>query len=171
MVKLLSSNAGGVGSILGREAKFPHASWPKKNKNKNTEQKQYYNKFNKDFKNVCLLNHFSQCLTLWDAMDCSLPGFSVHGNSRQEYWSGLLYTPPGNLPGSEIVPGSLKPPALAGGFFTTRATWNGPHQNLKIIIIIIKRKDSMVTHLLMKSLNSADHMAGCLSFGGGFLEK
>ena len=27
------------------------------------------------------------CLTLRDLMDCSLPGSSVHGFSRQEYWS------------------------------------------------------------------------------------
>ena len=27
--------------------------------------------------------------TLSDAMDCSLPGSSVHGFSRQEYWSGV----------------------------------------------------------------------------------
>ena len=35
--------------------------------------------------------------------------------SRQEYWSGLLFSSPGDLPESEIKPGS---PALAGGFFT-----------------------------------------------------
>ena len=29
------------------------------------------------------------CLTLRDPMDCSLPGSSVHGFSRQEYWSGV----------------------------------------------------------------------------------
>ena len=29
------------------------------------------------------------CPTLGDPMDCSLPGSSVHGFSRQEYWSGL----------------------------------------------------------------------------------
>ena len=27
--------------------------------------------------------------TLSDPMDCSLPGYSVHGFSRQEYWSGV----------------------------------------------------------------------------------
>ena len=27
--------------------------------------------------------------TLSDPMDCSLPGSSVHGFSRQEYWSGV----------------------------------------------------------------------------------
>ena len=39
--------------------------------------------------------------------------------SRQEYWSGLLFSFPGDLldPGMEIA--SLAFPALAGGFFTT----------------------------------------------------
>ena len=27
--------------------------------------------------------------TISDPMDCSLPGSSVHGFSRQEYWSGV----------------------------------------------------------------------------------
>ena len=29
------------------------------------------------------------CLTLRDPMDCSLPGSSVYGFSRQEYWNGV----------------------------------------------------------------------------------
>ena len=29
------------------------------------------------------------CLSLGDPMDCSLPGSSIHGFSRQEYWSGV----------------------------------------------------------------------------------
>ena len=29
------------------------------------------------------------CLTLYNSMDYSPPGSSVHGISRQEYWSGL----------------------------------------------------------------------------------
>ena len=38
------------------------------------------------------------------------------GFSRQKYWSGLPFLPPGDLPDPEIKP---KSPALAGGFFTT----------------------------------------------------
>ena len=39
------------------------------------------------------------CLTLCDPMDRSLPGSSVHGIfSRQEYWSGLPFPFPGDLP-------------------------------------------------------------------------
>ena len=45
------------------------------------------------------------------------------GFSRQEYWSGLPCPPPGDLPDPEIEPVSLMSPALAGGFFTTSATW------------------------------------------------
>ena len=43
------------------------------------------------------------------------------GFSRQEYWSGLPCSPPGNLPDPGIEPTSLMSPELAGGFFTTRA--------------------------------------------------
>ena len=44
------------------------------------------------------------------------------GFSRQDYWSGLSGSPPGNLPNPGIEPKSLMSPALAGGFFTTSAT-------------------------------------------------
>ena len=37
------------------------------------------------------------CPTL-QAMDCSPPGSSVHGIFWQEYWSGLLFPSPGDLP-------------------------------------------------------------------------
>ena len=47
MVKTSPSNAGGADSIPGRGAEIPHASRPK---NQNIKQKQYCNKFNKDFK-------------------------------------------------------------------------------------------------------------------------
>ena len=45
------------------------------------------------------------------------------GFFRHEYWSGLPCPPPGNLPDPGIEPVSLTSPALAGGFFTTSATW------------------------------------------------
>ena len=54
VVKTSSSNAGGVGSTPDQGAKILHASWPKSQTNKQTKQlkkkqKQYCNKFNKDF--------------------------------------------------------------------------------------------------------------------------
>ena len=64
------------------------------------------------------------CLTLCDPMDCSLPGSSVFlGFSRQEYWGGLWFPSPGDLPDPGIEPTSLTSLALAGGFFTTSTTW------------------------------------------------
>ena len=60
---------------------------------------------------------------LSDPMDHSLPGFSVHGYSRQEYCRGLPFPFLGNLPNPGTEPSSLKSPALAGGFFMTSATW------------------------------------------------
>ena len=37
-------------------------------------------------------------------MDCSLPGSSAHGFSRQGYWNGLPFPPPGDLPNTGIKP-------------------------------------------------------------------
>ena len=71
---------------------------------------------------VCLLSHFS-CVplfaNLW-TVACQAP-LSM-GFSRQEYWSGLLCPPPGDLPDPEIESMSLISPALAGRFLTS-ATW------------------------------------------------
>ena len=55
-------------------------------------------------------------LTLSDPMDCSPPGSSVHGLSRQEHWSGLPSPSPGDLPDPGVEPGSVSSPALAGAF-------------------------------------------------------
>ena len=43
--------------------------------------------------------------------------------SRQEYWSELPCPPPEDIPEPVIESTSLVSPALAGGFFTTGATW------------------------------------------------
>jgi len=40
------------------------------------------------------------------------------GFSRQEYWSGLPFPPPRDLPDPGIKPASLASPAWAGGFYT-----------------------------------------------------
>ena len=56
-----------------------------------------------------------------DYIACQVP-LSM-GFSRQEYWSGLLYPSPGDLPNPGIQPVFIMSPALAGGFFTINATW------------------------------------------------
>ena len=42
--------------------------------------------------------------------------------SSQDYWTGLPFPTPGDLPYPGIKPMSLVSPALAGGFFTNYAT-------------------------------------------------
>ena len=48
------------------------------------------------------------------------------GFSRQEYWSGLPFPPPGDLPDPRIEPTSLMSSAFVGRFFNTSATWEAP---------------------------------------------
>ena len=57
--------------------------------------------------------------TLWTTA-CQAPLFI--GFSRQEYWSGLPFLSPEDLPNPGIKPSFLMSPALAGMFFTTSAT-------------------------------------------------
>ena len=79
---------------------------------------------------ACVLSRFS-CVRLFATswivtrQDPLSMGFSC-----QEYWTGLLYPPAGDLPNSGIEPTSLAFPTLAGGFFTTSVTWEVP--NIKI---------------------------------------
>ena len=70
-----------------------------------------------------VLSYFSRVrlfATLW-TVACQAP-LSM-GFSRQKYRSGLPCPPPGDLPNPGVEPESLTSPALAGGFFTTSATW------------------------------------------------
>ena len=53
------------------------------------------------------------------------------GFSRQDYWSGLPFPLPGDLPDLGMELASLTSPVLAGGFFTTGTTWKA-HQGLQI---------------------------------------
>ena len=50
---------------------------------------------------ICLVAQ--SCLTLCNPVDCRLPGSTVHGLSRQEYW--LPFPSPGDLPipGMELL--------------------------------------------------------------------
>ena len=47
-------------------------------------------------------------------MDSSLPRSSVHGVSRQEYWSGFPFPSPRDLTNPEIKSAHLACPALSG---------------------------------------------------------
>jgi len=61
---------------------------------------------------VLCARSLQSCLTLCEAIDYSLPGSLSMGFSRQKYWSGLLFSFPGDLPDPGIEPMSPVSPAL-----------------------------------------------------------
>ena len=71
---------------------------------------------------VCVLSRFSYirlCATPWTVVR-QAPLYMEF--SRQEYWSGLPFPPPGDLPNPGTELSSLISPALSGRFFTTHTT-------------------------------------------------
>ena len=64
---------------------------------------------------VCVCVHAQSlqlCLTLCDPLDCNCQAPLFMEFSRQEYWSGLPCSPPGDLPNQGIKPPSVTYPAL-----------------------------------------------------------
>ena len=72
---------------------------------------------------------FSLCLTLCDPVAIVHEASLSMGFSRQEYWSGLSFLSPEDLPNPGIKPVSS---ALAGGFFTTE-----PPGKLKCVCVCV----------------------------------
>ena len=56
------------------------------------------------------------------------------GFSRQEYWSGLPFPSPGDLPDPGIEPMSLVSPVLAGRFLTTEPLGKPYESNIKYLL-------------------------------------
>ena len=73
---------------------------------------------------VCMLSLQGR-LTRGDPWAIALQASLSMGFWRQEYWSGLPFCSPGDLPDPGIKLGSLMSLALAGWFFTTSTTWGG----------------------------------------------
>ena len=71
---------------------------------------------------VCV-NALQSCPTVCNPIDCSLPGSSVHGISRQKYWSELPCPPPGVFLTQGSNPCFLSLLHWQVGFFTISTTW------------------------------------------------
>ena len=67
-----------------------------------------------------MLSHVQLFATLWTVYNQAPLSM---GFSRQEYWSGLPLSPPGDLPDPGIELVSPVSPALAGGFLTASTLW------------------------------------------------
>ena len=65
------------------------------------------------------------CPTLSDPMDCSLPGSSAHGFSRQEYWSGVpLPSPLFSIHMSKCSVNAYERMGFPGGSDDKESTYN-----------------------------------------------
>ena len=58
---------------------------------------------------------FQPCLTLYDCVDYSLPGSSVHGILQARILAWVAIPPPGDLPNPGVKPTSPASPALQAG--------------------------------------------------------
>ena len=72
-----------------------------------------------DKENVVKVLFTQWCPTLWDPIDYSPPGFSVHKFSRQGYWNGYHFL----LQGIYLTQGSNLGLPLCRQIFTIWATW------------------------------------------------
>ena len=88
---------------------------------------------------MCVLSRFSHVLLFAALWTVTHQAPLSMGLSRQKYWHELPFPAPGDLPDSGIESASLKSPALAGGFFTTSATWEA-HQSASLKYKIKKLK-------------------------------
>ena len=88
---------------------------------------------------LCRLGELAQsCPTLYEAAR-----LLCLWEPRQEYWIGLPFPPPGDLPNQGIEPGS---PTLAGGFFITE-----PPGKLLDWAFLLKSK---ICQILLKNYNN-----------------
>ena len=112
MVKTSPSKAGDSSSTPGQGLKIPHAL---RQKNQIIKQKQYCNKFNKDYKNgphqklfkklflkimhVIIYEVAQLCPTLCDPVNCSPPSSSVHGifQARVLEWVAVSFSRCNNI--------------------------------------------------------------------------
>ena len=78
VVKILPSNAAGMGSIPDRKAKIPCASWPKKAK-QDIKQKQYCKKFNKDFTKMVHIKRKKNLKNSYESIDQEDPPLLQQG--------------------------------------------------------------------------------------------
>ena len=94
------------------------------------------------------------CLTLCYPMECSLQISFVYGILRQEYWSGLPFPSPEDLPDPEIEPWSpaLMAESLPSELLYTEyfsiSKYLGPTYTKNVIVVYLKLKCNRVPCIL-----------------------
>ena len=104
---------------------------------------------NKSILKLYVLNHFSGVRLFATQWTVSRQAPLSMGFFRQKYWSGLP-CPPSPRSSQTTDPNSLRSPALAGGFFTTSATWETLYCIIKYMCKKKKKRErERVAHLCM----------------------
>ena len=102
-------------------------------------------------RSVCVLSRVWLFATSWTVAHQDPLSMEL---SRQEYWSGLPFPMPEDLPNTGIEPASPVSPALAGKFFTHSSTWDAP----SFTIISLEK-------FMMQFLQEPSMQRQCLSRG------
>ena len=87
---------------------------------------------------MCVLSHFSHIQLFATPWAVAHQAPLSMGFSRPEYWSGLPFPSPGDLPDPRMEPESLTSSALASRFFTTKAIWGAQGRELPEFILSSK---------------------------------
>ena len=77
---------------------------------------------------------------------------------RQEYWRGLPFPPPENLPDPGMEPTSLASPALAGGFFTQLGS-------ISVSINLLKMAPSLYLNIVLPVMTSKSMNQNSIKLG------
>ena len=110
---------------------------------------------------VRVLSSFSRVwlfVTIWPVAH---QGPLSMGFSRQEYWNGLLCPPSGDLPDPGIEPTSFTSPTLAGGFFTTSATWEAHiHECVSVCLCVcvytyLEKRSTLLAGIFLLTIQHA----------------
>ena len=91
MVKKLPSNAGDASSMLGQGAAIPHVSKPQNQNIK--KQKQYCNKFNKDFKMVHIKKNLLKMAVIKDSTCEKIKTTLINGPHPREHLTSMICRP------------------------------------------------------------------------------
>ena len=113
---------------------------------------------------ACVLSCFSHVWLFAILWAVARQALLFMGVSRQEYWSGLPYHPPGDLPDPEIKLASLMSPALTGGFFQFSSVtqlcltpWIAAHQ----VSVSITDSWSLLKLMSIKVVMPSNHLILC----------
>ena len=90
---------------------------------------------------LCVLSYFSHVQLFWPPCTGAHQAPLSMEFSRQQYWNGLLFPSPGDLPYPGPEPASLESLALASKFFPTNATQEA---GLSIVTLNVNRVNTSI---------------------------